>query len=78
MLFLYLPVLILWLERHQKAIFASRQDMLWGRTVDLLKLVASFLTPPGICSYTHKVSAFLCRGFKEISGVAPYRRGLHR
>lgn len=45
----YLPVLVLRLERHQGAIFASRQDVLWGCTVNLLQLVASFLTPTAVC-----------------------------
>lgn len=60
MLFLYLPVLVLWLERHQGAIFASRQDVLWGRTVNLLELIASFLTLTAICSYTQRENVFPC------------------
>lgn len=58
MLFLYLPVLVLWLERHQGAIFASRQNVLWGCTVNLLELIASFLTLTAICSYTQRESMF--------------------
>lgn len=60
MLCLYLPVLVLWLERHQGAIFASRQDVLWGCTVNLLELIASFLTLTAICSCTRGGSMLPC------------------
>lgn len=39
----YLPVLVLRLERHQGALFAAGQDVLWGGAVDLLQLSALFL-----------------------------------
>lgn len=49
LLFFYLPVLVLRLKRHQGAIFASRQNVLWGCTVNLLQLVASLLTLTAVC-----------------------------
>lgn len=54
LLFFYLPVLVLRLERHQGAIFASRQDVLRGCTVNLLQLVASLLTLAAVCRSTTK------------------------
>lgn len=55
----HLPVLILWLEGHQGALFAAGQDMLWGGAVDLLQLVALFLPLATICSHikTSKVNS---------------------
>lgn len=54
----YLPVLVLRLERHQGAILAARQDVLWGRAVDLLQLVASFLPLAAVCSRTRRENVF--------------------
>lgn len=57
--FSHLPVLVLWLERHQGALFAAGQDVLWGGTVNLLQLVALFLPLTTICGRirTSKVNA---------------------
>lgn len=50
----HLPVLVLWLERHQGALFAARQDVLWRGAVNLLQLIALFLPPTTICSRIKK------------------------
>lgn len=55
---LHLPVLVLWLERHQRAVFAPGQNVLWGGTVNLLELVASFLTLATICSIKQEEDMF--------------------
>lgn len=49
----HLPVLVLWLERHQGAIFAARQDVLWRGAVDLLQLGALLLSLATIWGHTH-------------------------
>lgn len=54
---LHLPVLVLWLEGHQGALFAAREDVLWGGAVNLLQLAALLLPLTAICSQItrHKV-----------------------
>lgn len=47
----HLPVLVLWLERHQGVLFAARQDVLWRGAVDLLQLIALFLPLTTICGH---------------------------
>lgn len=47
----HLPVLVLWLKRHQGAIFTAWQDVLWGGAVDLLQLIAFLLPLTTICSW---------------------------
>ena len=47
----HLPLLVLWLEGHQGAIFAAGQDVLWGGAVNLLQLVALFLPFTTVCSH---------------------------
>lgn len=45
----HLPVLVLWLEGYHRAVFAARQDVFWGSTVDLFQLVALLLPLTAVC-----------------------------
>lgn len=74
----YLPVLVLWLERHQGALLAARQDVLWRGAVDLLQLGALLLSLATI--WTHKDKAFVtlrwqwqCIGLVQVQSVVPPR-----
>ena len=56
----YLPVLVLWLEGHQGAIFAAGQDVFRGGTINLLKLTTFLLPLSAICSKGNKKVKLSC------------------